>query len=391
MQHRHSKADKFILTLLFCIVLGGILIANSRFLLNVLKTETLSIFSDKQQYEPLLPEEIEQELNEKFCGRLHFIDINGLAAKIMGQKLLNGTVKGTNGQLDLVENFDYEFFAKNEAKSVSDAIAILDFAQAKKADILYVQRPWKNSDSEKGQLPYGLQSDYGKQFDVWCDEMKNCDIPVLDLRKSIKKHLLFYDTDHHWTIESSFYAAKSIAEKLNQEYGLGFDTNRWFDINQYAHINYPNSFLGSQGIRTGKYYAGKDDFSLFVPAYNTDFIYQHYVGEKLELEKSGDWWNAFIDEKILEDKNYYNKYNACLNGGYVENIITNSKSNNQKKLLLVSDSFARPMVMYLSLLFSETRYLDPQEGRYNGSYIDYIDRYQPDVVIMMYTGKFQTR
>ena len=37
---------------------------------------------------------------------------------------------------------------------------------------------------------------------------------------------------------------------------------------------------------------------------------------------------------------------------------------------------------------SETRYLDPQEGRYNDSYIDYIDEYQPDVVVMMYTGAF---
>lgn len=391
MQYRHSKADKFILTLLFCIVLGGILIANSRFLLNVLKTETLSIFSGKQQYEPLLPEEIEQELNEEFCGRLYFIDINGLTAKIMGQKLLNGTVKGANGQLDLVENFDYKFSAENEARDISDAIAIIDFAQEKKAKILYVQRPWKNCDSKKSHLPYGLKSDYGKQFDFWCDEMKLSNMPALDLRKSIKSNLSFYDTDHHWTVESSFYAAKSVAERLNQEYSLDFDINQWCDINQYDCKNYSDSFLGSQGVRTGKFYAGMDDFKLLVPKYDTDFVYQHYVGGKLELEKSGDWWDAFIDEKILEDENYYNKYNACLNGGYAENIITNNRNNNKKKLLLISDSFARPMVMYLSLLFSETRYLDPQEGRYNSSYIDYIDRYHPDVVIMMYTGSFQTR
>lgn len=46
------------------------------------------------------------------------------------------------------------------------------------------------------------------------------------------------------------------------------------------------------------------------------------------------------------------------------------------------------MTMYLSSAFSEVYYLDPQEGRYNDSYIAYIKKVKPDIVIMMYTGKF---
>lgn len=42
------------------------------------------------------------------------------------------------------------------------------------------------------------------------------------------------------------------------------------------------------------------------------------------------------------------------------------------------------MTQYLSLSFSEVRYLDPQDGRYNDNYLTYINDYKPDIVIVMY-------
>ena len=38
--------------------------------------------------------------------------------------------------------------------------------------------------------------------------------------------------------------------------------------------------------------------------------------------------------------------------------------------------------MYLSLNFSEVVNLDPQKGRYEGSYIDFIDTFEPDIVLL---------
>ena len=75
-------------------------------------------------------------------------------------------------------------------------------------------------------------------------------------------------------------------------------------------------------------------------------------------------------------------YNA-----YNENIVLNNMSDNDLKVMLIADSYARPMLPFLSLCFKEVRYLDPQEGRYNDSYVDYIDAYDPDIVIMMFPGE----
>ena len=144
--------------------------------------------------------------------------------------------------------------------------------------------------------------------------------------------------------------------------------------------------MGSEGIRVGKYFAGKDDFEIVVPKYDTDFKYVQYRNHKKYWEARGDYSSVFINKAKLEDSKYNNKYNAITYEGYVENRIINTLSDNNLKVLLIADSFARPMVTYLASNFEETRYLDPQEGRYTDSYVEYIDKYKPDVVIMMFPG-----
>ena len=45
------------------------------------------------------------------------------------------------------------------------------------------------------------------------------------------------------------------------------------------------------------------------------------------------------------------------------------------------------MLVFMSLCFKEIRLIDPQEDRYNDSYVEYIDEYDPDIVIMTFPGK----
>lgn len=54
---------------------------------------------------------------------------------------------------------------------------------------------------------------------------------------------------------------------------------------------------------------------------------------------------------------------------------------------MIVDSYARPMIVFISLCFKEIRLIDPQEDRYNDSYVEYIDEYDPDIVIMIFPGK----
>ena len=59
-------------------------------------------------------------------------------------------------------------------------------------------------------LPYGMTVEYNAQYDYWCDAIQSRGINVVDLRETIGDSIEFYKTDHHWTVETSFFAAQNI-------------------------------------------------------------------------------------------------------------------------------------------------------------------------------------
>lgn len=297
----------------------------------------------------------ENTYNNYFWNRLNFVDIQGLVSRLAGQKINNDVIKGNDGKLNLMDNLEYKFIENDEEAKVQKAVKILKHAEKKNAKVLYVQRPWAT-----GSLPYGYHFELDDQYNYWCKQMQDYGFPVLDLRSVAKDKIKFYITDHHWTIESSFYANCYIIDSLNSLFDLKLGKIECADINQYNRKNYENSFLGSEGIRTGKYFAGKDDFETLIPAFETNFIYEQYKDHRLYWKAEGTYEDVFINKELLEDPNYNNKYAAYTYDGYIENRIVNYKSDNNLKVLLIADSYARPMVTYLAMNFKEIRYLDPQ-------------------------------
>lgn len=365
---------KYSVLAMFIIYIFAICIFNITNLCNAIKQSFRSCSLDTAM--------IEDTYKNNFYNRLAFVDIQGLVARLAGQKINNGVIKGNDGKLNLLDTTDYKYNESDEKSKSEKAIAILEHAQENGSKVLFVQRPWAT-----GELPYGYNIELDQQYDYWCKIMSIAGFPVLDLRQMVGDEIKFYITDHHWTMESGFNANKAIINSLNNEYNLGLDhENVYTDIGQYKKINYEKSFLGSEGIRVGKFFAGKDDFEILVPKFNTDFTHAQYKNGKQYWASKGTYEDVFINIRDLENPNYNNKYNVIAYGAYIENIITNHFADNDLKVLLIADSFGRPLVTYLACNFRETRYLDPQEGRYNESFVEYIDEFKPDVVIMMTSG-----
>lgn len=376
---------KKISAVLFLLIIAMFFIGNIPVLWSLFKVEAKAIISLDKANSFMNPNDIESAYNNSFYKKLQLVDINGLTHRCLGQKIVNGSIKDKEGNLNLIENLDYVFDVHEEEKKANKALKILEYAQNNGAHVLYVQRPWKNSESSN-VFPYGKRLEYGKQFDFWCTKMESNNLPVVDLRKCLsEQELIFYKTDHHWTIRTSLLATDEIVKKLNKVYGVGLNEDVLNPENYQSDI-YPDSLLGSIGVKTGQYYVGKDDFEVIYPKFKTDFDYTIYDNDGLVSKQEGNFVDAFISMDLIQDEGYYNKYAAYTFGGFVENIIKNRQSDNDLKALLISDSFSRPMVTFLSLCFDETRFLDPQEGRYNGSFVEYIKEYKPDVVIMMFPG-----
>ena len=244
--------------------------------------------------------------------------------------------------------------------------------------------------ADESDLPKGVNDYSHSNVEKLSKYLQEYDIPIINIRdkeniKSINKEDLFYRTDHHWTMETCFSAFQDIIWQLDDELNWKLDANgKYTDLNNYDKIVKKKSFLGSYGVKVGEYYAGMDDFVIYNTKFDSDMVFQSYDAKhKLLTEKRGDFYYSMMDGAIIDDNDYYNKYNAFSNNGYVENRVINNLAENDKKVLLISHSYGRPLTQYLGLCFREVRNLDPQEGRYNDNYLAYIEEYNPDLVLIM--------
>jgi len=231
--------------------------------------------------------------------------------------------------------------------------------------------------------------DYGNVASDILFENMDKQVHFIDLRKYKQISDLsenFYKTDHHMNIETVFETYKIIVNEINSKYELQIPS-KYIELENYEKKIFPNTFFGSKGVNVGENYIQKEDFILYLPEYDTDFEYKQINTDGKEIVyKKGEFSEALINKKILENSKYINKYVAFLysNIGKAENIIINHNAENNKKVLIISNSYARSLVPYFSQCFYETRQIDPQLGRFEGDVLEYIENYNPDIVIMMY-------
>lgn len=254
------------------------------------------------------------------------------------------------------------------------------YCKASDIPFVYVQAPFK-ADTYENDLPYGVEDYSGENSDYVLNKLNQHGIDTLDLRKYLTGKDVFYKTDHHWQIKSAFEASVIIEKAISSYDSLSGINQEYFgDLSNYENIIYED-FLGSYGRRTGQSYSGLESFTYLFPLFDTNFRFQHRKNGEAVTDKNGAFENALISNPLESD--YYCSY---MNNSYEEIIIENLLSENDKRILVISDSFGRTMCCYLSLYFSMLVNLDTQEGRFDGSVKAYIDEYRPDAVIVMFNS-----
>lgn len=333
-----------------------------------------------------VPVSFENYYNSLYSSQPWSLDAFSFTQRVLGKhetrnfevlKANNGALylHGTEGDVDI----DHLQIMADECKLMYDA------TNEYGGHFLYVQAPFKNVGQVPELIDYSV--DNTEESESYLDNLiREKGVPVLDLR-DYSECMGYYKTDHHWTVQSAFHASRVISEEIERVYGIDLEGHDYYgDIHNYETITYDNCFLGSIGIKVGPYFAGRDAFTAYNPKFDTDFTFQHYINKELQFEYSGDFWETFINQEMLEDNTYNNKYDANMHGAYVESIINNKMAKNKYRGLLITHSYGRPMAQYMCFNYSELRYLDPQKGRFNENLVDYINEYQPDFVIYMFNG-----
>lgn len=291
----------------------------------------------------------------------------------------NGVVELPDGYLTTVV----------EQRDVSEQVQALDEFHTKlrtmNIPILYVQAPHKISEAEDPEI--SGYSDFSNQnANMLLAALKEKEIDVLDLRTKIREdhlehHELFYKTDHHWLTTTGLWAARQILNECNVRYHFNAETERLLP-EHFRQVVYPEWFLGSQGKKVTLARTEPEEFVLLYPDYPSLF---HYRVPAAAVDKTSDY-SVVYDMTEISVKDYYGKnpYGGCNYGEQPLVQIENSENADNRRILIIRDSFGSCLISCLALCEREIDALDLR--LFSGSLTNYIEQNRPDLVIILYTA-----
>lgn len=315
-----------------------------------------------------------------------YIDLNGLMADALGQPMMNDRVKLKNGHLAKVipETTDYA----DIQQAAGNIIRLHNAHTLSGGKFLFVMVSSQISRYED-LLPVGYTDTTNESADVFLSLLEEAGVPYLDLREELQKDGMsvanaYYVTDHHWTPQTGFWAYGKMVKKLAQMGAIEPVDPFYTDPGNYTFETHPNTFLGSSGKRTGKYYAGLDDSVIIRPNFETDITVQIPLREmKLQGRYEDVSYNTDAernyDRPAFYDENVYGLY------GWGDMPITHWRNENapqQGKFLLIGESFGNIPFSLMSIVFSSCDEMDMRH--YEEDFAAYYDSYKPDTVILAF-------
>lgn len=341
------------------------------------------IKTTNDQYSGMLETESELPL---LHNKGTYIDFNGLMAKALGQPLMNDRIKLKNGHL---------------AKVIPETTDIADIQQAA-ANIIRFHNAHTVSGGKflfvmvssqisrfEDLLPAGHTDTTNENADIFLTLLEEAGVTCLDLREELQNDGIsvtdaYYVTDHHWTPQTGFWAYQKMVSKLEQMGAIAPVDPFYTDPKNYTFETHPDTFLGSSGKRTGKYYAGLDDSVIIRPNFETDITVQIPLREMTlqgryeDVSYNTDAKHNY-DQPDFYDENVYGLY------GWGDTPITHWRNENapQKgKFLLIGESFGNIPFSLMSIIFSSCDEMDMRH--FEEDFTAYYDSYQPDTIILAF-------
>lgn len=347
----------------------------------VVEKQKVSFIEQTNERIKVLTEKIENRANVYFPQRFMFCEIQAYISKLLKINIFlesENTVLLSNGHLSRLQTkvINHKFHIK-KIQEFNDYLHKLNIQFA------YIVLPSKTN--EKNPILH-----YKDKSQNWADNFvksfKDNDIPILDLRNSVKKlnsnpYDFFFKTDHHWLPQTGLWAASEIAKWMNQNFKLNINLEL-LNQNQFSIQTIKNCYLGSLGKKVTKAITPLEDFYIVKPRYATDFN----LLNRTDIDKSGDFEEVmFYPDRYPQNPYGPNSYYYYLGNDWPAlTIKNNSKEIPDIKILFIKDSFSNTFAPYLACA---TKRIDLLDCRYfTGSIKTYISKMKPNIVIIAYTA-----
>lgn len=298
---------------------------------------------DPRTQEQIAMTGIDTEYASNLFNQRDYIDINGFMAKKLGVKGLYSDMEMYVTESGFIESAYNPTNAEYEVEQVTE---FRDFLESNGVNLLFVNEPTKYVDDTKFTAEFGLPTYSNQNADRFMKGIREANVNCIDLRDNIAEEGLniedlFYRTDHHWSIPAGFWAAKIMAQGLNDMCGYNIDMSIYDDSN-FDRQEWKEVWLGEQGRKMGKTYVGLEDYTEIKPNFTTSYTFKNDDGTTVDADFMG-----FVSEDIFNPDNDVYENTSWHYGYKVANVVNNNVENG--KVLMIADSYSIATECFLSL------------------------------------------
>lgn len=387
-------AKKIVTAVLFIIMLFSLSFLNLKTAGPALKEDLTNFLKGSANQTSLskFAASLDSTAEDKVYGKYAYIEAYGYIQKLLDKNEINNfeVVKDKNGYL----YYTYFTTGPNNVDTLVERMERMKEAASKcGSKVMYVMTPDKYIEG-KTQFEQGIPYNYANETaDNFLNGLKNHNIDTLDFRQLMKedgKYTLdsFYKTDHHWKVQTAFWAFTKFVDVLENKYGLQFPHKALYtDLNNYNQVVYKDSYIGSMGRKEGKLYSGTEDFTFIYPKFDTNYYFYAQDGAD-SIKTQGRFEQSITFTSMLSGKgDIYDanndKFFTYMNGnpGFAE--VTNFNEPKGAKVLFIKDSLMVPVASFFSLGCSKVYMIDPRY--YSGNIADVISKYKFDYIFVSFS------
>ena len=320
-----------------------------------------------------------------------FIQLYGGVQRLSGRRLIQDAVEGntvaklSTGALNFVNLTAPTAPGADVAARAEHTAELAAQLEALGIPYLYAAAPQK---LQRGVqlLPAGLEEGGNAYCDAYLDNLARLGVDYVDLRPAFESNGIysswFFRTDHHWKPEAAFFAWQLLSDELSGRYGFETDPSLT-DPASWSTTVLEDFFLGSQGKRVGSLYGGVDDFTLYIPRFDTDLT---YACPSYGFTRTGAFETSVCFPERVAERDWFNgnPYTYYAGGDYPLATITNHNNPDGPRIVLLRDSFACALTPFLALSCSELVTIDLRY--FQGDLLETVAAYSPDLVLTLYTA-----
>ncbi len=299
--------------------------------------------SNIETYFGVLPAGLEKYTKRLFLYYLRFSN----------RKYVNGVYIMNDGRLVHDEVSDPPLLPE-KADSV---IKLHNFLQGRNIPFLFVRAP--NPMRASSDMPKGFDNTVIEDTARFMSMLHGGGVNTLDLRTEMTNEFadfadVFFWGDHHWNADGALWAYGKVGAAMNRDYGFRLDEKTW-DPQEYERFVYHNAFIGTASVQT---FDIAEDIAVLTPKFETKLAASETpLDADAVLLASGDFVDVFTPAAKEKSRTTfeYTDLNAIAQRPFEQYVSLAAAED--KKVLLLGDSFSWPFVTYLATAVKNIDYI----------------------------------